>query len=143
MSDFSHRIMALKAEVEALKTARRKSSTTLMTITKTVACTATLKNVNNVVLCQKAAGVAIIPTDGNDEFLYSVAIEPYANRGRDVETYNWLFDDEAMGVMCVPRSSDQDDGMTSGQTKTINIQVKITATSNFATETSQITFNEV
>lgn len=143
MTDFQHRIMALKAEVEALKTTRRKSSTTLMTITKTATCTAQITNYNNVILCTKAGAVAIVPTDGADNFLYSVAIRPYANRGREVETYNWLFADGIVGAMAVPFGSDLDNDLAVGATKNITITVYITATSDFETESSQIIYNEV
>lgn len=143
MTDFDHRIMALRAEVEALKTTRRKSSTTLTTITKTVRCTAQLKRSGNVVLCTKAGAIAIIPTDESQEFLYSVAIAPYSQRGRDVRTTNWLFADGVVGAVLEPYSSDQDDGMAAGATKNITITAYITATADFEAETSQVTFNEV
>lgn len=143
MTDFDHRIMALKSEVEALKTIRRRSSTTLTTITKTVTCTAVLVNYNNIILCKKAGAIKITPINSADEFLYSSAIQPYSDRGRKIETYNWLFSDGSMGVMCVPFGSDMDDGMSAGDTKNVTITVYITSTSDFETDTSQITFNEV
>lgn len=141
--DFEHRIIALRSEIEALKTTRRKSSSTLTTITKTVTCTAQLKNVSNVILCRRAGALAIVPTDGSTNFLYSVALQPYSSRGRDVRTTNWLFNDGAVGVMCVPDASDLDDNLADGSTKNVTITVYITATCDFTTEASQIVYNEV
>ena len=143
MTDFDHRIIALRNEVEALKTTRRKSSTTLTTITKTATCTAQLMNYNNVILCLKAGAIAVIPADGSNGFLYSCALNPYSTRGRDVEILNWLFDDGEVGVMCVPRASSLDNTLSVGSTKNITIEVIITATCDFETEASQIVYNEV
>ena len=84
-----------------------------------------------------------MPTDGSTDFLFSASIQPYSSRGRDVRVYNWLFDDGAVGVMCVPFPSDLDNNLADGSTKNVTITVKITATSDFTTEASQIVYNEV
>lgn len=138
MSDFQHRIMALKAEVEALKTLKRKSSTTLATVTHTATCTATLyKDQYGLIYTRKAGAIEIIPDDPNG-FIYSVAIPQFSSRGRNVRTFNWLFDNGNAGVALIPFGSSADNGMPNNSTKNITLTAYITATSDFSTSSSQL-----
>lgn len=138
MRDFAQRMKALRAEVEALKTAKRKSSTTLSTISKTATCNCTLFKDNYGMIYTRYAGtVKLIPKYGQT-LLYSVANQPYASRNRDVRIFNWLFDDGSVGAVIIPFSSSADVSMANNSTKNIALTVTITATGDFQTESGQI-----
>lgn len=136
--DFAERIKRLKAEVEALKTAKRKSSTTLSTITHTATCTAQLyKDSYGIVHTRYAGVVQIVPTDENP-LVYSVALPPYTSRNRNVRAFNWLFDSGTPGVALIPFGSSADNGMANNSTKNVTLTAYITATGDFTTTSSQI-----
>lgn len=137
--NFAERVKRLKAEVEALKTAKRKSSTTLSTITHAVTCTAQLyKDSYGIVHTRYAGAIAMIPTDSENPLVYSVALPPYTSRNRNVRAFNWLFDDGAVGVALIPFGSSADSGMVNNSTKNVTLTAYITATGDFTTTSSQI-----
>ena len=138
--NFEERIKALKAEVEALKTAKHKSSSVLNTVTKTATCTATLyKTSHNVVTCRWAGLVKITPKNSNNEPLISYAQPSYADRGnRDVSLVSWVDGNGTLGILCVPSDASSDSSMTAGSTKDITITIYITATDDFTTTSSQV-----
>lgn len=136
--DFAERIKRLKAEVEALKTVKRKSSTTLSTITHTATCTAQLyKDSYGIVHTRYAGAIQIVPADENP-LVYSVALPPYTSRNRNVRAFNWLFDSGTPGVALIPFGSSADSGMANNSTKNITLTAYITATGDFTTTSSQI-----
>lgn len=139
---FDERIKALRSEVEALKTIKRKNSTTLTTITKTGVCTGQLKRIDNVIVCMLAGAIAVIPTNPDEKFIFSCALDDYSLKMRQIETINWLFDDGAVGICCIPRASGLDNGMAKNATKNVSIRVHVTATSDFTLEASQIVNDE-
>lgn len=142
MTDFDQRIKNLKEEVEALKTIKRKNSTTLTTITKSAVCIGQLKRIGNAVICMKAGAIAIVPTNPNEKFVFCCALDNYSTKKRQIETINWLFDDGTVGLCCIPRASGIDNGMAANATKNVSITVYVTATSDFEIESSQIINDE-
>lgn len=140
MNDFAQRVKALKLEVEALKAARRRNSTTLRTITKTATCTAQLyKTSHNVVLCRKAGLIEINQIGSDNEFVFGFSQPSFSNRGhRYIILCGWAKDDGTPGVLCVPRGSGVDNDMAQGAYKNVTISVTITATSDFTLTSSQI-----
>ncbi|MEE0870105.1 MAG: hypothetical protein U0L52_01850 [Bacteroidaceae bacterium] len=139
---FEERIKALQGEVEALKTIKRKNSTTLRTITKSGICTGQLKRIGNAVICILAGAIAVIPTNPDEKFIFSCSLDDYSTKKRQIETINWFFDDGAVGICCIPRASGTDNGMAVGATKNVSIRVYVTATSDFTLEASQIVNDE-
>lgn len=137
---FAERIKALRAEIEALKTIRRRSSTTLETITRSATCTARLYKTNaGVVVCQYAGLVEITPTDSDNEPLIGISQPPYASRGnREVELVRWVKSDGTLGVLCTPGANSSDESMATGGTKDVTLTIYITATGDFATTSSQV-----
>lgn len=137
---FQERIKALRAEIEALKTVRRKSSTTLDTITRSATCTARLyKTDAGVVLCDRAGLVEITPTDTDNEPLIGVSQPPYASRGnRDVELVRWVKSDGTLGILCTPGANSSDESMATGGTKNVTLTIYITSTGDFTTTSSQV-----
>lgn len=136
---FAQRIRTLRAEIEALKTLRRKSSLTLNTITKAATCTAQLyKTSTGVVVCRYAGLVEITPTDGNEP-LISLSQPSYSNRGRrSVDLTPWVKSDGTLGVLCAPGANSSENTMATESTKNITITIYITSTSNFTTSSSQV-----
>ena len=136
--DFSQRIKALRAEVEALKTVKRKNSITLATITKTATCAGQIyKDQNGLLYVRYSGAVKIIPK-GENPIIYSVALAPYAERKRDARAFNWLFNDDEVGVVVTPFTNSADSSMANNSTKNIALTVHITATDDFTTQSSQI-----
>lgn len=137
---FQDRIKSLRAEVEALKTVRRKSSTTLNTITHSATCTARLyKTSAGVVVCDYAGLVEITPTDTDNDPLIGISQPPYASRGnRDVELVRWVKSDGTLAILCTPGANSSDESMATESTKNVTLTIYITATSEFTTASSQV-----
>lgn len=137
---FDKRIKALRAEIEALKTVRRKSSLTLETTTKTATCTATLyKTSTGVVTCQYSGLIEITPASADNEPLISYSQPSYSARGnRNITLTPWVKSDGTLGILCTPDGASVDSSMANNSTKNITITIYITATDNFTTTSSQV-----
>lgn len=145
MKTFAERIKALRAEVEALKAVKSKSSTSLATVTKTVTCTAVRKRGDDtplgpgVILTTYMALIEIIPTDPTNPLIFSYAQPPYAERGnRSSLCYGWMMANGNPAILVNPGSSPSDDNMVAQEQRTITMTVYITATGDFTVNVSQI-----
>lgn len=139
--DFANKIKKLESEIEALKTVRTKSSTVLETKTVTVDCYAQLycyaTTLSNVQVVKKSALIKIKPKSG-EGFIYSWALQSWAQKQRRIDIFPWFFDDGNVGLAVQPSVSSVDSSMAVGSYKTITMTVYITATDDFTTEVSQI-----
>lgn len=147
MKTFAERIKALRAEVEALKTVKRKSSTTLTTVTKTVTCTAVRKREDptplgpGVIDTLYMGLIEIIPTDPTNPLIFSYAQPAYADRGsRSSLCYGWMTANGNPAVLVNPGSSPSDETMVAQEQRTITMTVYITATGDFTVNVSQIQY---
>lgn len=148
MKTFAERIKALRAEVEALKAVKRKSSTVLDTVTKEIQCTATIYRADGTgsigagLLTVRDMGlVEIVPTD-NNPLIFSYAQPAFADRGnRPSQLRSWMTSSGNPAVLVDPgTSSSVDGGMAYGSTKTVTLTIYITATGDFTTNISTIRF---
>ena len=145
MKTFAERIKALRAEVEALKAVKSKSSTSLATVTKTVTCTAVMKRGNDtplgpgVIATTYMALIEIVPTDPTNPLIFSYSQPPYAERGnRSSLCYGWMMANGNPAVLVHPGSSPSDNNMVAQEQRTITMTVYITATGDFTVNVSQI-----
>lgn len=140
MTNFDQLIKNLKDEVEALKTVKRKSSTTFETATHAATATALSElvgpldlNRNPTAIITRAALVKIVANNPDEPFIFSWTLEPFSTRGRDVIITPWIMPDGAPALHVVPSPGTYESG-------NISIKVNITATSEFTTESSQIIY---
>ncbi len=148
MKDFARRIKALRAEVEALKAIKRKSSTVLNTITKSVSCTSTLYRADGTgyyaagtLFLKKIAQVEIIPT-GGEPLIFSYSMPPYADRNnRSVKISSWLSSNGNPAVIVDPGEAASDSTIANGTSRDITMTIYITATADFTTSVTQLTYN--
>lgn len=148
MKTFAERIKALRAEVEALKAVKSKSSTSLATVTKTVTCTAVKKRGEStplgpgVIETTYMALIEIVPTDPTNPLIFSYSQPPYAERGsRSSLCYGWMMANGNPAVLVDPGSSSSDDNMVAQEQRTITMTVYITATGDFTVNVSQIQYS--
>ena len=148
MKTFAERIKALRAEVEALKAVKSKSSTSLATVTKTVTCTAVKKRGADtplgpgVIETTYMGLIEIIPTDPTNPLIFSYSQPPYAERGsRSSLCYGWMLANGNPAVLVDPGSSSSDDNMVAQEQRTITLTVYITATGDFTVNVSQIQYS--
>lgn len=141
MTKFDKLIKDLRAEVEALKTVRRKSSLTMETVTKTATGTAVLhKNSYGIITCKKAAVITIQTTDPNP-FVFGFSQPSGSVRGRKVELLGWTDSSNKPSILAIPSESSNDSGMAINSDKNVTITVYITATTDFTTTSSQVTYD--
>lgn len=148
MKSFEQRIKALRAEVEALKAVKRKSSTALNTITKTVTCTSTLYRADGsgyyaagTLFVKKIGQIEIIPTDGQP-LIFSFSQPPYASRNnRSSTVLSWLSADGNPAVIVNPGEAASDSSIPNGTSRDIQLTVNITATADFTTRVTQLVNN--
>jgi tetrahydromethanopterin S-methyltransferase subunit H len=140
---FADRMKTLKAEIEALKTVKRKSSLTLATVTKSATCVAQLYRTEaGAVICQYSGLIEITPRDGTNEPLIGYSQPSYSARGtRDVRLTPWVTADGKLGILCTPEANSAENNMATGSTKDIQITVYITATDDFTTASGQVRSN--
>lgn len=131
MINFDHLILDLKREIEALKTIKRKSSTTLETITKTATGTATSVWTGHVATITRGALIKMTPADSDNPFIFSWTLQPYAQRGRNIQVIPWTTSDGSPALVLIPATDDNFVG-------NISVSVNITATGDFTISTSQI-----
>lgn len=140
MSNLEGRITALRREVEALKTLKKKSSLTLSTITKTIVCTGSVYKYSTPlgdVIVPRMAGLIKISPNDSGECLLGYSQPSYAARGnRRVDITRWI-DGGAIGVVCTPYSAPSDSALPYGVSN-ISISVNITCTSDFTYTTGQV-----
>lgn len=137
---FAERMKALKAEIEALKTVKRKSSLALDTITKSATCTAQLYRTDaGVIVCQYSGLIEITPKDSTNEPLIGYAQPSYSARGkRDIRLTPWTAQNGGLGILCTPDANSAENGMAKGETKDVQITIYITSTGDFTTSSGQI-----
>jgi hypothetical protein len=140
MSSFDSRISALRKEVEALKSVKKKSSLTLSTISKTIRCYGSLYKystpLGDVIVPRMAGLVKIIPKDDGD-CLLGYSQPSYSARGnRRVDATRWL-DGDSIGVACTPYRAASDSSLPYGVSN-IPITITITCTSDFDYTVGQI-----
>lgn len=133
MTNFDKLIKDLHAEIEALKTIRRKSSLTLTTTTKTATGTAVAYYTGHVSTLTRAALIKLTPTDPENPFIFSWTLQPYAQRGRNIEIVPWTADGNPALVL-VP-------SLSTGESGNISVSVNITATADFTISTAQIIYD--
>ena len=145
MKTFAERIKALRAEVEALKAVKSKSSTTLSTVTKTITCTAVRMRADStplgpgVIFTKYMALIEIVPTDPTNPLIFSYSQPAYADRGsRSSLCYGWMTANGNPAVLVEPGSASSDDNMTAREQRTITMTVYITATGDFTTNVTQV-----
>lgn len=140
MTNLQQRITALRREVEALKSLKKKSSLTLSTISKTIQCTGSIYKystpLGDVIVPRMAGLVKIIPKDDGD-CLVGYSQPSYAARGnRRVDITLWL-QGGVMGVVCTPYGAPSDSSLGYG-VHNIQISVTITSTSDFDYQIDQV-----
>ena len=149
MKSFEQRIKALRAEVEALKAVKRKSSTALNTITKTVTCTSTVYRANGsgyyaagTYVLRRIGQIEIVSTDGAP-LLFSYYVAPYASRGnRPIRIMSWLSSNDNPAILADPiAGSGTDSTIPNGSTRDITMTIYITATADFTTNVSQLNYD--
>lgn len=141
MTTFDDIVKDLRAEVEALKTERRRSSLTFKTKTITTAATAVLyrTQAGGVITARYAAIVELVPADPDNRLIFGYSQPSYANRGnRAVELTPWTMDNGNPAVLLVPYSASSDSSMANGSTKNITLSITITASGDFTTTSHQI-----
>lgn len=138
---FDNLIKDLRAEVEALKTIRRKSSVTFETITKTATATAVIhKDSYGTITCKKAAVISIVTSDPNP-FVFSYSQPSGPIRGRKVSLLGWTDSQNRPAILAIPSGSSNDSGMAINSDKNVTITIYITATTDFTTTSSQVVHN--
>lgn len=138
---FDKLIKDLRAEVEALKTVKRKSSLTLETVTKTAIGTAVLhKNGSGTITCKKAAVISIV-TDDPNPFVFGYAQRSGSVRERKMDLMGWTDSNGQPAILAIPSGSSIDSDMANNSDKSIIVFVHITATTDFTTTSSQITYD--
>ena len=138
---FDKLIKDLRAEVEALKTIRRKSSLTFETVTKTATGTAVLhKNGSGTITCKKAAVISIVTSDPNP-FVFGYSQPSGSTRGRKVDLMGWTDSNGRPAILAIPSGSSNDSSMANNSNKNVTITVYITATTDFTTTSSQVTYD--
>lgn len=133
MTNFDKLIKDLTTEIEALKTIRRKSSLTLTTTTKTATGTAVAYYTGHVSTITRAALIKLTPADTDNPFIFSWTLQPYAQRGRNIEIVPWTVDGNPALVL-VP-------SLGTGESGNISVSVNITATGDFTISTAQIIYD--
>lgn len=133
MTNFDKLIKDLTTEIEALKTIRRKSSLTLTTTTKTATGTAVAYYTGHVSTLTRAALIKLTPADPDNPFIFSWTLQPYAQRGRNIEIVPWTVDGNPALVL-VP-------SLGTGESGNVSVSVNITATGDFTISTAQIIYD--
>lgn len=137
MTNFDKLIKDLEAEVEALKTLKRKSSTTLETITKRVDTSASIafQTTSPNVMCWDAVVIRITPAH-EQNILYSVSFPPYATNNRNIQVIPWIESDGTPAILAVPQYNGNDSGWGGyDQPRDVNFSLFITATDDFTITT--------
>lgn len=134
MTNFDKLIKDLHTEIEALKTIRRKSSLTLTTTTKTATGTAVAHYTGHVSTLTRAALIKLTPTDPENPFIFSWTLQPYAQRGRNIEIVPWTTSDGNPALVLAP-------SLNTGESGNIPVSVNITATGDFTISTAQIIYD--
>lgn len=135
MTDFDSYIKDLEAEVEALKTVKRKSSLTMATITKTIQATATIGTSGQVMVATSVPFIKFDPLHPENPFVFGWSLAPYSERNRDIQVLPWL-DGDDYGVLIIPSPNNTD---TPG---TINIDITITSTGDYNPIITQIAWEQ-
>lgn len=133
--DFTHRIKALRAEVEALKTASRSDSDGINTITKTINMTANLTVYSSYV--EGIYFIKLTPASSDEKMLFSIS-QKHATVSDDViidEAVPNLKNNE-IGLRMFVRINDQRqqwylENYSQGDVIQMPISFKITATDDF------------
>lgn len=148
MKTFAQRIKALRAEVEALKAVKSKSSIALKTVTKSVECSAVIRRAADTplgpgpIIVRYMALIELVPTDQTTPFIFSYSQPSYAQRGeRMSHCYTWMTASGNPAVLVDPGSAPSDDTLGALQDRTINMTVYITATADFTPNVSQIQYS--
>lgn len=134
MTKFDKLIINLRAEIEALKTIRRKSSLTLTTTTKTATGTAVAYYTGHVSTITRAALIKLTPSDPTNPFIFSWTLLPYAQRNRNINVIPWTTSDGSPALVLDPETTGNESG-------NISVSVNITATDDFTISTSQIIYD--
>lgn len=141
MTTFGDYMKALRAEVEALKAERRRSSLTFKTKTITATAPATLykTQTGGVIVARYCALIELIPTDTDNRLMISYAQPTAPSRSnRLILIEPWTMPNGNPALYLRPSGASADASMANGSTKQINITVYITATGDFTTANHQI-----
>lgn len=144
MTTFEKRIKALRAEVEALKAVKSKSSTTIKTQTKTATGYAEIyRDEYGGIITLKAPLFEIIPTT-NEPFLFYASQPPYNERGQRTSSIEyWMAQSGNSAVVIRPGESPNDSSIPVGGTRTITLTANIIATADFTISVSQLVMEEL
>lgn len=139
---FNERISQLEREIQALKTVRRRTSTTMMVETKQVSANVRLKarmtpTGSPIVRLNYYGYVEITPSDNSLPFFYGMSERGYATEGRTVELIPYGANNK-FGVLVGASANSSDMNLQDGQTKDVQIVFNLSCTQNFTWTASQI-----
>lgn len=136
---FAELVKDIQREITDLKSARKRSSLTLRTQTKSVTLTCRVERSGNYYFLVKA-GLAKLTFNTDAPQIFCAVAGAQADRGgRGLTFYNYNDGDGA--VMVEPATGAQfDSGMADGSTKDFTVKIFITATADFTVTASQIDF---
>lgn len=135
MKNFDDLIKETRAEIEALKSVKRKSSLTLATITKTATGTAVIYKQGATRKLHKAALITIKPKDADNQLIIGHSQPARAVRGRNITIQPWTTPNGDLGLLASPGTTP--DTFADGYNN-VTVTINITATGDFTTESSQI-----
>lgn len=135
MTDFDAYFKELEAEVEALKTVKRKSSLTMTTITKSIQASATIGTSGQVKVITAVPFIKFDPRHPENPFIFSWTLAPFNERNRDIQIIPWL-DGDDYGVLAVPTPNDGD------EPGDISFNITITSTGDYTPIITQIAWEQ-
>lgn len=140
MTTFDDYMNALRAEIEALKAERRRSSLTFRTKTITTTAPATLyrTQVGGVIIARYCALIELVPADTDNRLIFGYAQPSFATRGRQVDIVPWIMANGNPAVLLIPQGGSADASMANGSTKEITLSLTITASGDFTTTNHKI-----
>ena len=140
MMTFDDYMKDIRAEMEALKTERRRSSLTFKTKTITTTAPATLykTQVGGIITARYCAVVELVPKDTDNRLAFCFSQPSFATRGRHVIIMPWTMANGNPAIYLEPKGSSADSGMANGSTKEITLSVTITASGDYTTTNHKV-----
>ena len=138
---FNDRLLQIEREIQALKTVRRRTSTTMRVITKQVSATVRLKArgtpLGVVARVQYYGYVEIVPSDSSMPFFFSTSELEFGQVGRTVELIGYGLDNR-FGVLVDVGFAASDNTMADGETRDIQIAFYVSCTQDFTWQAKMV-----
>lgn len=142
MSSFNDRLLQIEREIQGLKTIRRRTSTTMNTITKMVTATVTLSAYQTplgdiVVYVESRGYIEITPKDDSLPYFYAYSGRGVAQSGGRIVTAVEYGENGKSGYLVEVSTLESDKNIGAGGHMDVSVNFYITCTQDFTWSASQ------